>query len=359
MASYIYKLQWNGITTEEYDVVCGLNFDGNSGESDSFMSRESIFSEKYDGSRREVYGFRYKDVLAPTITFVHRDFRPFTFQENRRIMSWLTALRSPSSLTVYEEENVVKYCMCGNFTEIQQYKSDGDVIGYVTTFESNSPYAYSHLISHQYDLSGRTEITLQNYGDLFYESVYPVVTYRQDPDDIFLHVVDLPDVSDAVCDVIYHVIKDNSYYIRIEGDVFSLISGIFLGNISNQQANSDYYGKYYFCSGDHIVYRCDSELVNGVLTYVWKPIVYNVHGALIIRNNTTGKTTYIRRVNTSEEITINGADRVITSTQENRVIGSDFNWTWFGLQTGDNAIDITGNGILTIEYRYPIKCGDM
>ena len=59
-----------------------------------------------------------------------------------------------------------------------------------------------------------------------------------------------------------------------------------------------------------------------------------------------------------EKIVIDGANEVIT-TGRTTVIGDDFNWNWMPLAIGDNTIEIIGNCKVTVEYREPIKCGDL
>lgn len=357
MSSYIYKLKWNNTLSTEYDLICDVSFDGNVGETDSYLSRESVFTQNYRGSKRNVYHYGYSDILSPAITFMKSNFEPFSFQENRRILSWLTGSRKPCLLEIYEEENIVKYCLIGNFTEIQQYKQDSQIIGYLVTFESNSPFAYSDVIEKDLSVDSVVDITLYNGGDDSEDLVYPVFEITQG-EDIYFHVDSLPSLADMIPDVIYHL-PDDTYHIRIEGDTISQLSGIFNGNIEEQAANGNTYGKYYYCPNDGNIYKGSSVLTDNGTSYIWQTVCKGVYGAVEICNLTTGKRTYLRRLHRTEKAIIDGSNQVIVSSWENRVFGNDFNWEWAGLIQGENALSINGNATIKIKYRIPIKCGDM
>ena len=69
------------------------------------------------------------------------------------------------------------------------------------------------------------------------------------------------------------------------------------------------------------------------------------------------ETTRIDPVKLGETITIDN-NMMITSSNNLRVFGSDFNYVWPRLAPGTNNLTVTGHGVLTLEYVYPIKIGD-
>lgn len=83
MPSYIHKLKWNDKTSKELGLICDVRFDGDVGETDSYLSRDAVISETYNGVKRYIHGYKYTDVLAPSITFMKNDFQEFTMTENR------------------------------------------------------------------------------------------------------------------------------------------------------------------------------------------------------------------------------------------------------------------------------------
>ena len=59
-----------------------------------------------------------------------------------------------------------------------------------------------------------------------------------------------------------------------------------------------------------------------------------------------------------EIVVLDGANRVISTSSENRIFGDDFSWDWIPLYEGKNELSFIGNCTVTIEYRTPIKCGE-
>lgn len=69
--------------------------------------------------------------------------------------------------------------------------------------------------------------------------------------------------------------------------------------------------------------------------------------------------TQIKNNSASEIVTIDSANKIITSSNPSRIFGDNFNWVWPKLTCGDNEFNFSAYTIPNIifEYRYPIKCG--
>lgn len=139
-----YKIKWAGLSSLDFDLWTELSFDSDNGPMSTFLNREAIETQRYDGSRT-IHRFKYSDVLAPTITFVKQDYGEFDQETNRKILSWLTSSDQAGYLEIFHDDsNVISYKMFGSWTEIEQHKlGNGRVVGYTCTFTSNSPYAWS------------------------------------------------------------------------------------------------------------------------------------------------------------------------------------------------------------------------
>jgi hypothetical protein len=60
-----------------------------------------------------------------------------------------------------------------------------------------------------------------------------------------------------------------------------------------------------------------------------------------------------------EIVTLDGANNIVSSSRANgRIFDKDFSWEWIPLYEGQNTLSFVGNCTVTIEYRYPIKCGE-
>ena len=114
------------------------SFDGDSGENDSFLGMEQVYTESYDGTKRNLYGLKYNSVASIKITLVKPDGSDFSVAENRKILKWLTGRRQASWLDLYEGETLA-YSFWGSVTNVQQQKMDARVVGIILTFESTTP----------------------------------------------------------------------------------------------------------------------------------------------------------------------------------------------------------------------------
>ena len=144
-----YKIKWNeqSSNTLPFDIITQCSFDGDSGDSETFLGREAVISETYNGAIKRGSTYKWNESFAPTITIIKKDFSDFTRDENRKILSWLTSKQTPGFLDVYaDDSNVIEYSILGNFTSVSQYKlGNSRVVGYIAQFESLMPWALSPM----------------------------------------------------------------------------------------------------------------------------------------------------------------------------------------------------------------------
>lgn len=210
-----YKIQWQNLSSLDFNLWVELSFDEDSGSTSTFLNRENITTEHYNG-KRTIHRARYTEVLTPTITFIKQNYEDFTADENRSILSWLTSSEKPGYLEVFHDDSeVVSYRLLGNWTTIDQYKlGNGRVVGYVATFESSTPYALSRKITYP-EVYGDIEeianndedndyLTIDKIGefnitcnsDEYGKLLYPKVTIKFTGNDIYMysatHPLNLP-----------------------------------------------------------------------------------------------------------------------------------------------------------------------
>lgn len=139
-----HRIVWQGLDSFEFDVTTHCSFGGSSGTTSSFLNRDNIYTEHYDG-HRTIHRSKYSEAFTPHFTLIKKDFSDFTEVENRKILSWLTASDTPGFLNVYKDDSEVISWRCfGNPTNIEQYKlGNSRVVGYEFDFESTHPYAWS------------------------------------------------------------------------------------------------------------------------------------------------------------------------------------------------------------------------
>lgn len=328
----IHRLIYNGYSSEDFDLCCQLAFDSDNGEGNSYLSREAIASETYRGDFKRVSSYKYSESLAPTITFIDKDFGNFDLERQRKILKWLTSKDAISFLTVYHDDSeVVSYEILGGFTEIQTYKlGNGRVVGFTAVFESIAPWAFSPLQTITKNVSSPTDnkITINLETDDPQSAVYPRITIQQD--------------STTNIITINHEMGDKDTW--VEGSVFK------------------YGNNFYWVDAKGVKHTSTSDTSGFDTTSV---SIRNIHTDDY--GEVTAFDTLVKNNIKGEKIILDGANRVVSnyiideSGKEivgTRIFGDDFSWNWIPLYEGKNELSFVGNCIVTIQFRYPIKCGE-
>lgn len=160
---------------DERLVVATFNPD--SGETDTYLSMEPVYTDSYDGSMRTDYGAKYNDVAKPSVTFVDidgEDIQPFKVKS---VLRWLTGSRQNAWMDVYNMDGEIVCSYLGRFTDIKLQKMDARVIGIRAEFTSVSPWAYSEVKTVRMSLNGETNFNIDNESDDLYSCIYPRVIF--------------------------------------------------------------------------------------------------------------------------------------------------------------------------------------
>lgn len=318
----INRCIYAGYSSQDFDLKTCLSFDGDSGETDTFINREAIASESYRGDFKRVHSYRYTDVLAPTISFIKKDFSDFTQEEVRRVLKWLSSKDTASFLTIYHDDSeVISYEILGAFTEIQTYKlGNGRVVGIQATFESVAPWAFSALQTIKKDVSNPTDnkITINLETDDMQNAVYPRITIQQDSTTNIVTINHIMDDTDNWIDGTVFYDGTNYYWVDAEG-----IKHTSTTNTSDFDTTS---------VSIRNTYTDDNKKVS----------VFDT----LVKNNIKGET-----------VVLDGANRVVSSSVT-RIFGNDFSWNWTPMYEGKNELSFVGNCTVTVEFRFPIKCGE-
>ena len=180
MSSYNTSFSYLGKNSKtDFNLIIS-HFDDNadSGEVDSFLSTDGVYTDSYDGTRQNFYGAKYNSVAAPQITLIKQDGNDFSVDDNRQVLKWLTGSRQSTWMDFYiGDESKPRYRMLGRVSNVSQYKMGARVVGLIATFESVSPYAYSALQTVSKTIVGSTSITIPNDSDDMHSYVYMNVQY--------------------------------------------------------------------------------------------------------------------------------------------------------------------------------------
>ena len=382
-----HKIVYNNLSSEEFDVTLHLSFDNESGASNSFLNREAISTEIYDGSRKFIHGSKYTDSAMPRFTLVKNNFGDFSSEENRRVLSWLTSNSKPSWLEVYQDDsNVISYRYFCVVTNVEQYKlSNGRVVGYEFEIFSDSPYAWSRKLiypeiyltveelgnndeTNDYlAISGTQTFTIECNSDEYNKLLYPKVTIVFDEENIYFPVTTDPLASNykMIPNVIYSY--NGARYINInQGD--DKDKGKFVlskENLSDDTvASGDLVGNHYYFPKDRTVRKVDVD--DSGVDYIWKTVsivgsAIKMDNSYTLNGETMPKEVTVAGGAPGETIILDGTNKIIHSATSNqlKIIGDDFNWEWPSLIAGENTITVTGNCKIRFEWFEPRKVGSL
>ena len=320
----VNRIKYSNFSSIDLDLIVDVSFDSDNGEMSTYLNREAIASESYRGEFKRVYGYKYNEVFSPKFTFIKNNFEDFSITDVRRVLSWLTSKQTASFCSVYyDDSEVIAYEILGAFTEINTYKlANNRTVGITATFESITPYAFSPLKTVTKDISNPEDntITIKLATDEPNSPVYPRITLKQD--------------SSTNVITINHAMTDADNW--IEGSVFY------------------FDGHYYWVGADGVKYTrttndSNIETMSMSITNVYRSEDGASYGFdTVVKNNIKNET-----------VVLDGANKIVSSSRNNgRIFGDDFDWQWIPLYEGVNELSFIGNGVVTIEWREPIKCGE-
>ena len=149
------------------------HFDPDNGETDSNLSQDQVYSDSYNGAKRNLYGTRWNSVATVKITVIKQDRGTFTLGECREAYKWLTGNPEASWMDLYIGDEV-KYRLLCTIQDVKPHKMDARTVGLNIYCESLSPWAYSPLQTKTKICPGGASFNIENDRDVvsvvFYES---------------------------------------------------------------------------------------------------------------------------------------------------------------------------------------------
>lgn len=308
------------------DLIMECAFDSDNSEVSTYLNREAVSVESHDGRHDNTVRYKYSERFSPRFTFLKKGFGDFDSSELRAVLKWLTSSDTPTLLDVYyDDSNVVGFSAIGNWTQIDSYKlANSRTVAVVATFESIHPYALSDLYTVTKTISSSDNKITINIDTDDNKPVYPRIT-----------------------------IQHNGSIVRISGETT-------LTYLSDMIENTVYFNgaTYYWKtenSTDPVYFHESTTNPNLITTSVR---LTNTHTDFF-NQPTVLDSTIVKNNNTTEIITLDGANRVISSNSVNRIFDDDFvDWRWLPLLDGKNEITVDGNCTVTFEYREVRKVGE-
>lgn len=364
------RIRFGGVFSNELnmpDLIMDCAFDSDNSEASTFLTREAVASESYDGRNRRISFFKYTENFAPKFTFLKKGFGDFSQEEVRVLLKYLTSKETTGLLEAYDDDsNVISWASIGNFSEIQLYKiANKRTVGITAVWDSISPFALSDLHSVTKTIASPTDnkITISIDTD-DNKPVYPRVVIKHNGS-----AVRIPDgtvlttTSDMIENTAYY--NGTTWYWKSDkpGKCTALKAPTYTGwttvTVESSEGikyadktiyllNSVYYwlDPYYFKSSS-----TDPNLITTSVKFI------NRHTDFLNQSKVLTPT-IVKNNNNTETVVLDGANNIISSSSVNRVFDTDFNLNWLPLLDGRNEITVEGNCTVTLEWREVRKVGE-
>jgi hypothetical protein len=368
-----HKIKFNKISSDELnvlDLIMCVAFDSDNGETDSFLNRESVASETHDGRYKRVARYKYSDMFSPKFTFMKKNFGDFTKDEVRQVLRWLTSIDTTSLLDVYyDDSDAISFSAIGGWTEINTYKfANNRTVGITATFEAVTPYAFSDLYTVTKTIASAADnkITI-NIDTDDNQPVYPRITIKER--NIVVPVAagtTFNIYSDMVPNTVYY--NGANYYWK--SDETALVTGATEPDYGWPKVTRDtVYSANDEIKEETVYYYTSDQKYRWIDPYTFKSStsdpkltttsvrIINKHYDFTGRLSSTS-TMVVKNNGSTEDITVDGANKVLSSSSPRRIFGDDFDWAWLPLYDGKNELTIEGNCDVTLEYRCVRKIGE-
>ena len=369
-----HKIRYNNISSNELnvlDLIMEVSFDSESGETSSHLNREAVVSETYDGRRKYVGRYKYNESFSPRFTFVKKNFGDFTQEEMRQVLKWLTSKDTTAVLDVFydheDDSETVDWSAIGNWTEISTYKlANNRTVGIVATFEAVTPFAMSDIWMHTISADDNYKETI-NIDTDDNQPIYPRITIKQKGTVVSIPVDTTLDMySDMVPNTVYY--NGTNYYWK--SDEPALVTGAVEPDYGWNKVTIDtVYTTTDEIKEETVYYYTSDQKYRWIDPYTFKSStsdpkltttgvkITNRHYDILDRF--TGVSTMsIKNSTATETVIIDGANKVISSSNTRRIFGDDFDWTWLPLYDGKNELTIEGNCSVEFSYREVRKIGE-
>ena len=193
MSIYHPIIRFKDKTNFDYELTVS-HFEPDSGQVDSYLTMEPIYTENYDGSLRNDFGSRYTDTARPVVTFIESNGSNISPYKVRSVLRWLTGSKDVSFMDICDEDGISVCAYAGRFTDVKLHKIDARTVGIVAYFTSISPFAYSSVKEVKFNVTENgTSFAIDNDTDDAYNPLYPSIVFNnrlaadsENPDKVML-----------------------------------------------------------------------------------------------------------------------------------------------------------------------------
>lgn len=303
-----------------YDFELSVaHFDADSGQTDTYLTMEPIYTDMFNGELRNDFGAKYIDVARPVVTLVESDGSDISPYKTRTVLRWLIGAKDTSFLDICDEDGISVAAYIGRFTDVKLQKIDARVVGIVAYFTSISPFAYSDIKEARFTINQEgTDFSIDNDSDDIYNPLYPsiVFTNRQgsDEDKVMLSLQNKTVANETIfknlktnetvtIDTNFVVYSDNTA--RIFNDDFNYSFPLLAPGQNDFSAVGD---------GELLIrFRYPMKMADGLMS------AYDIYGGLVVFVEETTmflKGDLTRNPPNGTSVTVNGSKLTIRGTMK-------------------------------------------
>lgn len=183
MSSYYPSFNLFGKNSyDDYDLIVA-HFDGDSGEIDTYLGMDPIYTDNAYGTKRIDYGAKFNSVITARISLIKHSGEDFTVSEVREFLKWTTGSRKNSYLELCEWDDKTntwsaKFRLLGRTTAAYQQKLDARTVGLIIEFTTVSPFAFSSVQTISEEIDGEKTILIENQTDDLDTPIYLNVRFE-------------------------------------------------------------------------------------------------------------------------------------------------------------------------------------
>ena len=317
MSSYHSNFDYlNKNSKDDFNLLI-THFDADSGETESYLIQEQVYTPSHNGAKRMLYGTKWTSVATIKITVIKQNRSDFSVSDCRQIYRWLTGNPAANWLDLYANGKLQYSFLC-TVQDVKPQKLDARTIGLNIYFESLHPWAYSPV--QKAGTSFGQALTMEN--GILMKTEESLTTNNAG-------------ILNNGTNATFDVTEDGVIYID---NSTMLLFDESMGISDELYSNINLSVKFTNINSDHLIIKNETlyEATNGA------------DGLTEIVNMADGEVI---------ELT---PEQLIISDVPGKVFGDSFNFVWPKLMPGANKITVsgTGSGKIELTYRYPIKIGD-
>lgn len=342
MSSYYPRFKYLGINSQDKNLIVANLDGGDSGESDTFLGMDPIYTDNAYGTQRLDYGAKFNNTAVIKITTIRQDGGDFSVENTRDCLKWITGSRTTSPL------DLIDYT-----TEKFEYNNDRRTLTDDGKIECRIENQVEDVFHVYID---KTELSEDDWTFDKDRKVIVINKELSEDDNILINYSKIMFTFIGRVTSAWHYKMDA----RTIGITFEFTS-------ISPWAYSPIKTVTHELKGETISIPLASESDDIDTPVYIKTTFTNTEdsGSLVLVNTLTEERTEISGLSINETIVMDSNQMIVCPSNPARMFGNNFNFVFpclrrtnRAVKSEDNIFAVSGTGDIKFEYVVPIKAGD-